>query len=157
MDYLSKQRYDELAAELNHLIRVVYPEVRDLVAETSAQGDRSENAGYREARRRQAKTISRIRFLQKVLEHSRVIDTDALPKDRVCLLSHVEFTNLSTNTRMKFEIVSPHEMNLEAGKISLKSPIGAALMGRKVGETVEAITPSGTLHLKIENISFADS
>ena len=154
MEYLSKQRYDELAAELNHLIRVVYPEVRDLVAETSAQGDRSENAGYREARRRQAKTISRIRFLQKVLEHSRVIDTDALPKDRVCLLSHVEFTNLSTNTRMKFEIVSPHEMNLEAGKISLKSPIGAALMGGKVGETVEAITPSGTLHLKIENISF---
>ena len=154
MEYLSKQRYDELAAELNHLISVIYPEVRDLVAETSAQGDRSENAGYREARRRQAKTISRIRFLQKVLEHSRVIDTDALPKDRVCLLSHVEFTNLSTNTRMKFEIVSPHEMNLEAGKISLKSPIGAALMGGKVGETVEAITPSGTLHLKIENISF---
>ncbi len=154
MEYLSKQRYDELAAELNHLISVVYPEVRDLVAETSAQGDRSENAGYREARRRQAKTISRIRFLQKVLEHSRVIDTDALPKDRVCLLSHVEFTNLSTNTRMKFEIVSPHEMNLEAGKISLKSPIGAALMGGKVGETVEAITPSGTLRLRIENISF---
>ena len=117
MEYLSRQRYDEIAAELNHLISVVYPEVREHVAETSAQGDRSENAGYREARRRQAKTISRIRFLQKVLEHSRVIDPDALPKDRVCLLSRVEFTNLSTDTRMKFEIVSPHEMNLEAGKI----------------------------------------
>ena len=154
MEYLSNKRYDEIATELNHLIHVVYPEVRDLVAETSAQGDRSENAGYREARRRQAKTISRIRFLQKVLEHSRVIDTEALPKDRVCLLSQVEFTNLATNARMKFEIVSPHEMNLEAGKISLKSPIGAALMGRKVGETVEAKTPSGTLRLKIENITF---
>ena len=154
MEYLSKQRYDEIAAELDNLINVVYPEVRESVAETSAQGDRSENGGYREARRRQAKTISRIRFLQKVLEHSRVIDPDALPKDRVCLLSHVEFTNLSTNTRMKFEIVSPHEMNLEAGKISLKSPIGAALMGRKVGETVEAKVPSGTLRLKIENIKF---
>ena len=153
MEYLSKQRYDEIAAELDHLISVVYPEVRDTVAETSAQGDRSENAGYREARRRQAKTISRIRFLQKVLEHSRVIDLDALPKDRVCLLSLVEFTNLDTNVRMKFEIVSPHEMNLEAGKISLKSPIGAALMGRKVGETVEAMTPSGILRLKIESIS----
>lgn len=154
MEYLSKQRYDELAAELNHLISVVYPEVREQVAETSAQGDRSENAGYREARRRQARTISRIRFLQKVLEHSRIIDTNALPRDRVCLLSRVEFTNLATNTRMQFEIVSPHEMNLEAGKISLKSPIGAALMGRKVGETVEARTPSGTLLLRIENISF---
>ena len=140
MEYLSK-------------ISVVYPEVRENVAETSAQGDRSENAGYREARRRQAKTISRIRFLQKILEHSRVIDTGALPKDRVCLLSKVEFTNLSTNVRMKFEIVSPHEMNLEAGKISLKSPIGAALMGKKVGETAEAQTPSGILRLKIENIT----
>ena len=153
MEYLSKQRYDELAAELNHLINVVYPEVREDVAETSAQGDRSENAGYREARRKQAKTISRIRFLQKVLDNSRVIDPNALPKDRVCLLSHVEFTNLTTNTRMKFEIVSPHEMNLKAGKISLKSPIGAALMGKKVGEIAEAQVPSGTLRLKIESIT----
>ena len=153
MEYLSKQRYDELAAELKNLIEVVYPEVRDQVAETSAQGDRSENAGYREARRRQAKTISRIRFLQRVLENSRVIDPNALPKDQVCLLSVVEFTNLSTDIRMKFEIVSPHEMNLEAGKISLKSPIGAALMGKKVGETAEAHTPSGTILLRIDSIT----
>lgn len=153
MEYLSKQRYDELAAELKNLIEVVYPEVRDQVAETSAQGDRSENAGYREARRRQAKTISRIRFLQRVLENSRVIDPNALPKDQVCLLSTVEFTNLTTNLRMKFQIVSPHEMDLEAGKISLKSPIGAALMGRKVGEITEAHVPSGTLRLKIESIT----
>ena len=150
---MSKQRYDELVAELNHLINVVYPEVRENIAETSAQGDRSENAGYREARRIQAKTISRIRFLQKVLDNSRVIDPDALPKDRVCLLSRVEFTNLATNTRMTFEIVSPHEMNLEAGKISLKSPIGAALMGKKVGEIAEAQVPSGTLRLRIESIT----
>ena len=153
MEYLSKQRYDELVAELDNLISVVYPQVREDVAETSAQGDRSENAGYREARRKQAKTISRIRFLQKVLDNSRVIDPEALPKDRVCLLSRVEFTNLATNVRMKFEIVSPHEMNLEAGKISLKSPIGAALMGKKVGEIVEAQVPAGTLRLKIESIT----
>ena len=154
MEYLSKQRYDEIVSELDDLINKVYPEVREMVAETSAQGDRSENAGYREARRRQAKTISRIRFLQKVLEHSRVIDPSALPKDRVCLLSKVEFTDLLTDTRMKFEIVSPHEMNLEAGKISLKSPIGAALMGKKMGEIVQVRVPSGTLHLRIENITF---
>ena len=153
MEYLSKQRYDEIVAELNHLINVVYPEVRENVAETGSQGDRSENAGYREARRIQAKTISRIRFLQRVIEHSRVIDPNALPKDRVCLLSTVEFTNLATNTRMKFEIVSPHEMNLEAGKISLKSPIGAALMGKKVGDIAEAQVPSGTLRLRLESIT----
>ena len=154
MEYLSKQRYDEIAAELKHLINEVYPKVTDDLAEASAQGDRSDNAGYREARRIQGKTISRIRFLQKILEHSRVIDPDALPKDRVCLLSRVEFTNLATNTRMKFEIVSPHEMDLEAGKISLKSPIGAALMGKKVGDIAEAQVPSGTLRLRIDGITF---
>ena len=154
MEYLSKQRYDEIAAELKHLIEDVYPEVKDNLAEASAQGDRSDNAGYREARRIQGKTISRIKFLQRILENSRIIDADALPKDRVSLLSRVEFTNLATNTRMKFEIVSPHEMDLEAGKISLKSPIGAALMGKKVGEIAEAQVPSGTLRLRIESISF---
>ncbi|MBQ7709280.1 MAG: transcription elongation factor GreA [Bacteroidales bacterium] len=153
MEYLSKQRYDEIAAELKHLIEEVYPKVKEDLAETRAQGDLSENAGYREARRIQAKTISRIRFLQKVLEHSRVIDPNVLPKDRVCLLSTVEFTNLTTNTRMKFEIVSPHEMNLEAGKISLKSPIGAALMGKKVGDIAEAQVPAGTLRLRIDSIT----
>ena len=153
MEYLSKQRYDEIAAELKHLINEVYPKVTEDLAEMSAQGDRSDNAGYREARRIQGKTISRIRFLQRILEHSRVIDTDVLPKDTVCLLSRVEFTNLSTNTRMKFQIVSPHEMDLEAGKISLKSPIGAALMGRKVGEIAEARVPSGLLRLRIESIT----
>ena len=152
MEYLSKQRYDEISAELKHLVSEVYPRVQEDLAETGSQGDRSDNAGYREARRIQAKTISRIRFLQKILEHSRVIEPDALPKDRVSLLSRVEFTNLSTNARMCFEIVSPHEMDLEAGKISLKSPIGAALMGRKVGDIAEARVPSGTLRLRIESI-----
>ena len=154
MEYLSKQRYDEIAAELKHLINEVYPKVTDDLAEASAQGDRSDNAGYREARRMQGKTISRIRFLQKILEHSRVIDPDVLPKDRVSLLSRVEFTNLATNTRMTFKIVSPHEMDLEAGKISLKSPIGAALMGKKVGDIAEAQVPSGTLRLRIDSITF---
>ena len=154
MEYLSKQRYNELTTELKHLINEVYPKVQEELAEASAQGDRSDNAGYREARRIQAKTISRIRFLQKILEYSRVIDPDALPKDRVSLLSQVEFTNLTTNKRMKFEIVSPHEMDLEAGKISLKSPIGAALMGKKVGEIAEAQVPAGILRLRIESITF---
>ena len=63
MEYLSKHRYDEIAAELNHLITVVYPEVRDQEAETGAQGDRSENAGYREARRTSAVSVFCRRFL----------------------------------------------------------------------------------------------
>lgn len=153
MEYLSKERYNEISAELKNLITVVYPKVKDDLAEARAQGDLSENCGYRAARTAQAKTISRIRFLQRVLEHSRIIDTDQLPKDRVTLLSKVEFTNLSSGARMTYTIVSPHEMNLEAGKISLKSPIGQALMGRKAGDTVEVNVPSGVIRLRIENIA----
>ena len=97
--------------------------------------------------RSHAKTISRIRFLQKVLENSRVIDPEALPKDRVCLLSQVEFTNLATNTRMKFEIVSPHEMNLEAGKISLKSPKHHSISQRRLKRQPRRIPVRKTLQM----------
>lgn len=153
MEYLSKERYDEIAAELNNLITVVYPKVKDDLSEARAQGDLSENCGYRAARTAQAKTISRIKFLQRVLENARVIDTELLPKDRVALLSKVEFTNLNTNTRMTYTIVSPHEMNLEDGKISLRSPIGQALMGKKVGDEAEVHVPAGIIRLRIESIT----
>ena len=152
MEYLSKERYDEIAGELENLINVEYPRIKEKLSETRAEGDLSENAGYRAARSAQAKAISRIRYLQKTLQYCRVIDTKALPKDQVSLLSRVEFTNLALNKRMVLTVVSPHEMDLQTGKISLKSPIGAALMGHKVGETVLVQAPSGSFELRIENI-----
>ena len=152
MEYLSKERYDEIVAEINFLINEEYPRIKDALAEARAQGDLSENFEYRAARRAQAKAISRIRFLQKVLDYSRIIDTKALPKDRISLLSKVEFTNLATNVRMTYTVVSPHEMDLQNGKISCKSPIGMALMGKKLGEIAEVKAPSGTFQVRIEKI-----
>lgn len=152
MEYLSKECYDGIAAELNNLIEVEYPKIKDALCEARAQGDLSENFEYRSARRAQAKTISRIKYLQRVLEHSRVIDTRNLPKDQVTLLSKVRLTNLSTNTQAEYVIVSPHETDLQAGKISLNSPIGKALMGRKAGDTVTVQAPSAVLNLRIDSI-----
>ena len=152
MEYLSKERYDQIVAELNNLIDVECPRIKEDLCEARAQGDLSENAEYRSARRAQAKAISRIRFLQKVLQYSRVIDTDSLPKDRVTLLSKVEFTNIATGAQMTYTIVSPHEMNLEEGKISCKSPIGSALMDKKPGETVDVPAPAGTFKIRIDRI-----
>lgn len=152
MEYLSKERYDQIVAELNNLIDVEYPRIKDELSDARAQGDLSENAEYRAARRAQAKAISRIRFLQKVLQFSRVIDPKALPKDYVSLLSKVDFTNVSTGARMTYTVVSPHEMNLQEGKISCKSPIGLALMGKKVGDVVDVPAPAGTFQIKIEHI-----
>ena len=137
MEYLSKERYGELSAELKRLIEVEYPQIRDELSEARAQ----------------AKAISRIKFLQKVLEHSRIIDTSALPKDRVSLLSKVEFTHLGNGKKMCYTIVGHHEMNLEQGKLSCKSPIGAALMGRQIGDTVEVKAPAGVFSVRIDNIT----
>ena len=153
MEYLSKERYDEIVAEINFLINEEYPRIKDALAEARAQGDLSENFEYRAARRAQGKTISRIRFLQRVLDYSRIIDTKALPKDQISLLSKVEFTNLATNVKMTCTIVSPHEMDLQNGKISCKSPIGMALMGKKVGDIVDVQAPSGVFQLRIESMS----
>ena len=153
MEYLSKERYDEIVAEINFLINEEYPRIKDALAEARAQGDLSENFEYRAARRAQGKTISRIRFLQRVLDYSRIIDTKALPKDQISLLSKVEFTNLATNVKMTYTIVSPHEMDLQNGKISCKSPIGMALMGKKVGDIVDVQAPSGVFQLRIESLS----
>ena len=153
MEYLSKERYDEIVAEINFLINEEYPRIKDALAEARAQGDLSENFEYRAARRAQGKTISRIRFLQRVLDYSRIIDTKALPKDQISLLSKVEFTNLATNVKMTYTIVSPHEMDLQNGKISCKSPIGLALMGKKVGDIVDVQAPSGVFQLRIESMS----
>lgn len=153
MEYLSKERYDEIVAEINYLINEEYPRIKDALAEARAQGDLSENFEYRAARRAQGKTISRIRFLQRVLDYSRIIDTKALPKDQISLLSKVEFTNLATNVKMTYTIVSPHEMDLQNGKISCKSPIGMALMGKKVGDIVDVQAPSRVFQLRIESMS----
>ena len=152
MEYLSKERYDEIVAEVDYLINEEYPRIKEAFAEARAQGDLSENFEYRAARRAQGKAISRIRFLQRVLQFSRVIDTKALPKDQISLLSKVEFTNLATNVKMTYTIVSPHAMNLQEGKISCKSPIGMALMGKKVGEVVDVNAPSGVFQLRIESV-----
>ena len=152
MDYLSKERYDEIAAELHNLINVEYPRIKDELCEARAQGDLSENFEYRAARRAQGKAISRIRFLQKVLQHSRVIDRSALPKDRISLLSKVEFTHLGTNRKMTCTIVSHHEMDLEKGKLSCNSPVGVALMGRKAGEIVDVDAPAGKFQIRIEKV-----
>ncbi len=156
MEYLSKERYDQIVEELNNLINVEYPRIKDDLSEARAQGDLSENFEYRAARRAQGRAISRIKFLQRVLQYSRVIDTNALPKDKISLLSKVEFTNLATNSRMTYTVVSPHEMNFQEGKISCKSPIGLALMGRKVGEEVDVEAPSGTFRIRIESVTVGD-
>lgn len=152
IEYLSQERHDSIVAELENLINVEFPRIKDELSEARAQGDLSENFEYHAAKRAQGKIIRRIRFLQNILTYSRVIDSEQLPKDKITLLSRVTFTNLDTGKAMTYTVVSPHEMNLSEGKISLNSPIGKALMGKRPGDIVEVQVPAGTIRLRIESI-----
>ena len=138
---MSQEGYDKLVAELRELEAQV-PKVKDAIAEARAQGDLSENYEYRAAKREQAKLLSRIRFKQRVLEFARVIDTKRLKADTVGLLTKVELTNLATQSKMTYTLVSPHEANIREGKMSIKSPIAQALAGKKAGDTVSVKVPA---------------
>ena len=152
MEYMSQEGYDKLVAELHQLESVELPQVREAIAEARDKGDLSENFEYHAAKREQARIIGRIRFKQRVLENARVLDMSRVHTDSVQLLCKVEMTNLANNMRMTYTIASPHEANLREGKISVKSPIAKALMGRKVGDVVSVQVPAGLMKLRIENI-----
>lgn len=152
MEYMSKEGYESLIAELKHMETVELPQVRDAIAEARAQGDLSENFEYHAAKREQARLLGRIRFKQRVLEHARVIDSSRLVKDKVGLLSKVRITNVGNNATMSYTIVSPHEANMAEGKISIKSPIAQALLNKAVGDVVQVQVPAGMLKLRIDDI-----
>ncbi len=152
MEYMSQEGYDKLVAELHHMETVELPQVRDAIAEARDKGDLSENFEYHAAKREQGRLLSRIRFKQKVLANARVIDMSRLKGDSVQLLSKVKMTNVNNNAKMTYTIASPHEANLREGKISIKSPIAQALLGKKVGDIVEAHVPAGVVKLRIESI-----
>ena len=149
---MSQEGYDKIVAELNQMINVELPQVKDALAEARDKGDLSENFEYHAAKREQARLLGRIRFKQRILEFARVIDTSKLGADTIGLLNRVEMTNLKNNARMTYTIVSPHEANLREGKISVKSPIAQALLNKKVGDVVDVQVPAGTLSLRIESI-----
>ena len=149
---MSQEGYDKLVAELQELENVELPKVRDAIAEARDKGDLSENFEYHAAKREQGKLLSRIRFKQKVLENARVIDKSLINNDCVGLLRQVEITNLANNAHMAYTIVNSHEANLREGKISIKSPIGQALLNKKAGDVVEVRVPAGLLKLRIEDV-----
>ena len=155
MEYMSQEGYDKLVAELRQMELVELPQGRDAIAEARDKGDLSENFEYHAAKREQARLLGRIRFKQRVLANARVIDMSRMGNDTVQLLSRVEMTNLNTNARMTYTLVSPHEADMHEGKISVKSPIAQALMGKKAGDVVEVRVPAGMIKLRIETIQLS--
>lgn len=153
MEYLSQECYDKLVAELDELINVELPRVKNELVEAREKGDLSENFEYHAAKREHGRLLGKIRFKQKVLHYARVLDTSNLESDTVGLFRKVEMTNLNNNTKMAYTIVNTHEANVREGKISIKTPIAEALLGKKAGDVVEVLVPSGILKLRIDKVS----
>lgn len=153
MAYMSQEGYDKLVAEIHRLEAIERPKASAAIAEAADKGDLSENSEYDAAKEAQAHLEAKIVELKRTIAQAKIVDTSRLSTEEVQIMSTVELTNLSTNKKMVYTIVSESEANLKQGKISIKTPIAQGLLNKKVGDTVDIQIPRGTIKLKIDKIS----
>lgn len=153
MAYMSQDGYNNLVAELQRLEAIERPKASAAIAEARDKGDLSENAEYDAAKEAMAHLEDKINQLKITIADAKIIDKSRLSSDAVQLLSKVEMTNLTTNTRMTYTIVGESEADLKAGKISIQTPIAQGLLNKKVGDEVEIKIPRGVLRLRVESIT----
>lgn len=150
--YLTRERLKELEDELKDLKTNGRKEMAQIIAEARSYGDLSENAEYDAAKEKQGLLELKISKLEELLARVQVLDTSAMPKDEVHILSKVKVKNLNNQKTFEYIMVSPEEANLQQRKIAITSPVGAALMGKKQGETVQAKVPAGIIKFEILEI-----
>ena len=121
--------------------------------EAADKGDLSENSEYDAAKEAQRHLEARIAELKMTVAQAKIVDVSRLSTDAVQIMSTVEMTNVKTNAKMKYTIVSETEANLKQNKISIKTPIAQGLLNKKVGDEVEITIPRGTITLRIDKIS----
>ena len=153
LQYFTQEGLDKLKAELKNLKSVEREKVKQALSEARDKGDLSENAEYEAAKEAQAHLETRIIKLNNIIANARVIDEKDLDISSVTVLSTVRFMNHKLKKEQTFKIVSESEADFKAGKISIKSPIGSALMGKKIGDRFEVDVPAGKLDLEILEIS----
>ena len=153
MAYMSQEGYDKMVAELKRLESVERPKASAAIAEAADKGDLSENSEYDAAKEAQAHLEDKINKLKLAISEAKIVDVSRLSTDAVQILSKVEMTNLTTNAKMTYTIVSESEANLKEGKISTKTPIAQGLLNKKVGDEAEIKIPRGTIKLRIDKIT----
>lgn len=151
--YLTKEGYENLKKEIEHLQKVQRPAISAQIAEARDKGDLSENAEYDAAKEAQGLLEAKIAKLNEMFANARVIDESKLDVSKVNLLSKVKVKNLTANREMEYMIVSEKEADMKLGKISSKSAIGSGLIGKAKGDIVEINVPAGTVKLEILSIS----
>ena len=146
-EYLTKQKYEELVAELKDLKNVKRKEVAEALDYARDLGDLSENAEYHEARARQADVEERIAKLESILKNTTVVEDKH--GDHAVIGSTVVVEKADGSRKMTLMIVGSAESDLAAGKISNRSPIGSAVLGKKKGDTFSFTSPSGKMEYKV--------
>lgn len=149
-EYLSKEKFEELTKELDHLKSVRRKEIAEQLEFAKGLGDLSENAEYHEARQSQAETEERIAKLEAML--SQAVITEKIKGDMVSIGSTVTIQKTGEKTECSYQIVGSEESNTKQGKISNKSPLGEALMHKSKGDKVSYETPSGIFGCTVVNV-----
>lgn len=151
--YMTRERLVELENELRELKTIKRKQVADKIAEARAHGDISENSEYDVAREEQAHLEMRIAKLENILSRATIVDESRLPKDEVHILCTVTIRDLHTNNESDYTLVSPEEADFEKNRISIVSPIGRALLGKKINDIVEVNNQNGKREYKILKIT----
>ncbi len=153
VSYYTKEGLKKLTDELNQLKDIERPKASNAIAEARDKGDLSENAEYDAAKEAQGMLEMQISRLEETLSTARIIDESQLDVSKVLIHSTVKIKNQTNGMEMVYKLVAQSEADLQAGRISVDSPIGKGLLGKEVGETAEVIVPNGTMKFDILEIS----
>ena len=152
-NYITPAGIAKLKAEYHELIAVERPKVVETVAWAASNGDRSENADYQYGKRRLRQIDGRLHFLQKRIEAAEVIDPKTLNSDKVVFGATVTIEN-EDGHQHTYQIVGEDELDIKQNKISWKSPVAKALLGKKLDDEVKILKPAGDEMVVITDISF---
>ena len=150
--YLTQEGLDRLKVELDQLRRVDRPRISEQIAEARDKGDLSENAEYDAAKEAQGLLEMKISKLEATVADAKVIDESKLSGDHILILSKVKLKNVANGMTMSYTIVPEKEANLKESKISVESPIGKGLLGKKVGDVAEITVPNGKVSFEIVEV-----
>lgn len=153
VSYYTAEGLKNLKEELNQLRDVERPKASQDIAEARDKGDLSENAEYDAAKEAQGLLEMRISKMEATLANARLIDESQLDNSKVLVLSTVKLKNQGNGMEMKYTLVAESEADLKSGKISVNSPIGKGLLGKKVGDTAEITVPNGAIKFEILEIT----
>lgn len=151
--YMTEEGYKKLIEQIEQMESVERPAISAQIAEARDKGDLSENAEYDAAKEAQGLLEMKIAQMKETLANARIIDESKLNTDIIQILSKIQVRNQANNQTMEYMLVSESEANIREGKLAINTPIGKALLGKKVGDIVEIMVPAGLLKLEVLNIA----